>query len=35
MVVKPRVIGIGYLASALPTIHPQWHDIPMDEIVAV
>jgi len=35
MAVKPRVIGIGYLASALPTIHPQWHDIPMDEIVAV
>jgi 5,10-methenyltetrahydrofolate synthetase len=30
---KPLVIGIGYGSSALPTIYPQAHDIPMDAIV--
>ena len=30
---KPTVIGIGYAASRLATIHPQPHDIPMDAIV--
>lgn len=30
---KPLVIGIGYAMSAIPTIYPQPHDIPMDMIV--
>jgi 5,10-methenyltetrahydrofolate synthetase len=30
---KPLVIGVGYMSSALPTIYPQPHDIPMDAIV--
>jgi 5-formyltetrahydrofolate cyclo-ligase len=30
---KPLVIGIGYAMQAIPTIHPQPHDIPMDMIV--
>lgn len=30
---KPLVIGVGYSAQAIPTIHPQPHDIPMDRIV--
>jgi 5-formyltetrahydrofolate cyclo-ligase len=30
---RPLVIGIGYEPSALATIHPQPHDIPMDLIV--
>ena len=30
---KPFVVGIGYAASRLATIHPQPHDIPMDAIV--
>ncbi len=30
----PRtVIGVGHPSGALPTIHPQAHDIPMDIIV--
>jgi 5-formyltetrahydrofolate cyclo-ligase len=28
-----RVIGVGHPSGALPTIHPQVHDIPMDVIV--
>ncbi len=28
-----RVIGVGHPSGALPTIHPQAHDIPMDMIV--
>jgi 5-formyltetrahydrofolate cyclo-ligase len=28
-----RVIGVGHPSGALPTIHPQAHDIPMDVIV--
>jgi len=28
-----RVIGVGHPSGALPTIHPQPHDIPMDIIV--
>ncbi|MGH8227974.1 MAG: 5-formyltetrahydrofolate cyclo-ligase [Steroidobacteraceae bacterium] len=30
---RPRVIGIGYAQSAIPTIYPLAHDIPMSEIV--
>jgi len=30
---RPFVVGIGYAASQLATIHPQGHDIPMDLIV--
>ena len=30
---RPRVIGVGYAATWLPTIYPQWHDVPMDVIV--
>jgi 5,10-methenyltetrahydrofolate synthetase len=33
MSAKPLVIGIGYSATQLPTIHPQAHDIPMQAIV--
>jgi 5-formyltetrahydrofolate cyclo-ligase len=29
----PVVIGIGYAERQSPTIHPQWHDIPLDQIV--
>jgi len=30
---RPRIVGVGYARSALQTIHPQPHDIPMDFIV--
>ncbi len=30
---KPLVLGIGYSLAAIPTIHPQPHDIPMSEII--
>jgi 5-formyltetrahydrofolate cyclo-ligase len=30
---RPRVIGVGYAFSELPTIHPRPHDIAMDLIV--
>lgn len=33
MAVKPRIYGVGYTLAALPTIFPQWHDIPMDWVV--
>ncbi|QIE54924.1 5-formyltetrahydrofolate cyclo-ligase [Pikeienuella piscinae] len=33
MAEKPRVFGVGYSGQALATIHPQPHDIPMDEII--
>lgn len=29
----PLVIGVGYSETAIPTIHPQPHDVPMDVIV--
>lgn len=29
----PLTIGVGFERTRLPTIHPQWHDIPMDIIV--
>jgi 5-formyltetrahydrofolate cyclo-ligase len=29
----PRAIGVGYEVAAIPTIHPQPHDIPMDAVV--
>lgn len=32
---KPLTIGVGYNSARLPTIYPQWHDIPMDRIVLV
>ena len=34
MPAKPMVIGIGYALSAIPTIYPLPHDIPMDMIVS-
>ena len=30
---KPRIIGVGYQLSFIPTIHPQPHDIAMDVVV--
>ena len=30
---RPRVIGVGHPCTAIPTIHAQPHDIPMDVIV--
>ena len=30
---RPTVVGVGYEFSALSTIHPQPHDIPMDKIL--
>lgn len=30
---KPLVIGVGYSHAAMPTIHPEAYDIPMDKIV--
>ena len=30
---KPLVIGIGYEMQRIPTIYPQWNDIPMDAVV--
>ena len=30
---KPLTIGVGFELGALPTIHPQPHDIPMNAIV--
>lgn len=30
---QPLKIGVGFEISALETIHPQWHDVPMDFIV--
>ena len=30
---KPRVLGVGYTLSAMRTIYPQAHDIPMDVLV--
>lgn len=33
MQTKPRIIGVGYCAAEIPTIYPQWHDVPMDLIV--
>lgn len=33
MTTPRKVIGVGYPGSALPTIYPQPHDIPMDVIL--
>jgi 5-formyltetrahydrofolate cyclo-ligase len=33
MPLRPRAIGIGFMCGRLRTIHPQPHDIPMDEVV--
>lgn len=30
---KPLTIGVGFGFSALETIFPQWHDIPMDRLI--
>jgi len=30
---RPFCVGLGYSQAMLPTIHPQPHDIPMDEVV--
>lgn len=32
---KALVIGVGYEMQRIPTIHPQSHDIPMNQIVVV
>jgi len=33
MTAPRRVFGVGYRQAALPTIYPQWHDVPLDAIV--
>jgi len=33
MPAKPLTIGVGFELGRLPTIFPQWHDIPMDTLV--
>ncbi|MGH8255774.1 MAG: 5-formyltetrahydrofolate cyclo-ligase [Steroidobacteraceae bacterium] len=30
---RPTIIGVGYARSAIPTIHPLPHNIPMDVII--
>ena len=30
---ETRVFGVGYAPAAIPTIYPQWHDIPMGCVV--
>lgn len=35
MEAKPLVIGVGYAIAKLATIYPQWHDMPMDHVIAV
>ena len=30
---RPRLIGVGYNLAALPSIHPQSHDVPMHYVV--
>ena len=30
---RPRVLGVGYALAAIPTIYPQWHDIPLDRMI--
>ena len=30
---RPMAIGVGHPSAAIPTIHPQTHDIPMDAVV--
>ena len=30
---RPRLIGVGYAAQAIPTIHPQAYDVPMEIVV--
>jgi 5-formyltetrahydrofolate cyclo-ligase len=33
MIPRPIIIGVGFELSRLPTIYPQWHDIPVDYVV--
>jgi len=30
---RPRLIGVGYAAQAIPTIHPQNYDVPLEAVV--
>jgi 5-formyltetrahydrofolate cyclo-ligase len=30
---RPMTIGVGFELARVPTIHPQWHDIPLDYVV--
>ena len=30
---RQHVFGVGYSISSIPTIYPQWHDVPMDALV--
>lgn len=30
---RPRFLGVGYSFAAIPTIFPQWHDIPLDAVI--
>jgi 5-formyltetrahydrofolate cyclo-ligase len=30
---RPVTLGVGFALAALPSIHPQPHDIPMDVII--
>jgi 5,10-methenyltetrahydrofolate synthetase len=29
----PRVFGVGYGLAEIPTVYPQWHDVPMHAVV--
>jgi 5-formyltetrahydrofolate cyclo-ligase len=33
MKIRPVTLGVGFELARLATIHPQWHDIPLDFIV--
>ncbi|APH72874.1 5-formyltetrahydrofolate cyclo-ligase [Aquibium oceanicum] len=30
---RPLTFGVGYELAKLPTIYPQWHDIPLDRMI--
>ena len=30
---RPLTFGVGYALAKLPTIYPQWHDIPLDRMI--
>src|SRR5690606_6778684 len=33
MPARPQTVGVGFELGRLPTIFPQWHDIPMDQLI--
>jgi 5,10-methenyltetrahydrofolate synthetase len=30
---KPRTFGVGYAMAQIPTIKPQWYDVPLDSVI--